>query len=487
MPYRPSLLALALIGLTPGLGAQGTPAPVVAAPSPQVAYQGRLTEAGLPVTGVRSFTFAILDSQGTELWTSGPQNVAVNTGLYATVLGGTGMPAIPASLLATPGLRLRVGINGVALTPDTDLVPALQARSAFEFSGPLAGDVTGTQNATMVLRLNGIPLDPTAPAAGQALVFNGSSWSPSTAAGPMGPAGPQGPIGPIGSTGAQGPQGLAGPMGPTGPQGPAGAIGPQGPAGANGRTLLNGTGLPAAALGTDGDFYLDLATSVLYGPKGLVTTGLWPVTGTSLVGPAGPQGPAGPAGPVGAMGPQGPIGLTGATGAQGTAGPAGPAGPQGLTGPAGATGAAGPQGLTGATGPQGATGATGLAGPMGLTGPQGAQGPAGPMPPPITTLPLGYTQSGSVQALGLHYIIALVGIYPSFGGGGGSYPQQIIGEVRLWAGTMPPDGWAFCQGQLLAISTNTALFSLLGTTWGGDGMTTFALPNLRATVPMEPK
>jgi microcystin-dependent protein len=109
------------------------------------------------------------------------------------------------------------------------------------------------------------------------------------------------------------------------------------------------------------------------------------------------------------------------------------------------------------------------------------------MPPPITTIPLGSTQSGSVQALGLHYIIALVGIYPSFGGGGGGYTGQIIGEVRLWAGAMAPDGWAFCQGQLLAINTNTALFSLLGTTWGGDGVTSFALPNLRATVPMEPK
>ena len=62
----------------------------------------------------------------------------------------------------------------------------------------------------------------------------------------------------------------------------------------------------------------------------------------------------------------------------------------------------------------------------------------------------------------------------------GSYAQDaFIGEVRLFAGNFAPRGWAFCDGQLLPISQNTALFSLLGTTYGGDGRTTFGLPDLR--------
>ena len=52
-----------------------------------------------------------------------------------------------------------------------------------------------------------------------------------------------------------------------------------------------------------------------------------------------------------------------------------------------------------------------------------------------------------------------------------------IGEVRLFAGNFEPRNWAFCHGQLIAIRQNTALFSILGTTYGGDGINTFALPN----------
>jgi len=59
-----------------------------------------------------------------------------------------------------------------------------------------------------------------------------------------------------------------------------------------------------------------------------------------------------------------------------------------------------------------------------------------------------------------------------------------IGEIRLFAGNFPPAGWAFCQGQLLPISENETLFQLIGTTYGGDGENTFALPDLRGRVPM---
>lgn len=60
--------------------------------------------------------------------------------------------------------------------------------------------------------------------------------------------------------------------------------------------------------------------------------------------------------------------------------------------------------------------------------------------------------------------------------------DPFLGEIRLMGGTYPPKGWAFCNGQILAINTNQALFSLLGTTYGGDGRTTFALPDLRSRV-----
>src|ERR1700681_4642089 len=59
-----------------------------------------------------------------------------------------------------------------------------------------------------------------------------------------------------------------------------------------------------------------------------------------------------------------------------------------------------------------------------------------------------------------------------------------LAEIRLVSFNYPPKGWAFCNGQLLAINQNQALFSLLGTTYGGNGTTTFALPNLQGKIPM---
>jgi len=62
--------------------------------------------------------------------------------------------------------------------------------------------------------------------------------------------------------------------------------------------------------------------------------------------------------------------------------------------------------------------------------------------------------------------------------------EPFMGEIKMFAGDFPPRGWAFCDGQLLAISQNQALFSLLGTNFGGDGRTTFALPDLRDRTPI---
>lgn len=259
--------------------------------------------------------------------------------------------------------------------------------------------------------------------------------------GPIGPAGPDGPAG-IGSAWLQGEAApgeefgsdgdfyldtetgdIYGPKadgewgsvifniaeGQQGPAGPAGGVGPAGAAGVDGRTLLSGTSAPGSGTGADGDFFINTAASIIYGPK---AAGVWPA-GVSLIGPAGATGATGSAGSSGddgrevelqtsathvqwryvgdstwtnllplseITGPQGAAGAAGATGATGAQGPAGPAGANGqnielqtsathiqwrvvgavswidlvtlasLTGPAGATGPQGPQGIQGPAG-----------------------------------------------------------------------------------------------------------------------------------------
>jgi len=114
---------------------------------------------------------------------------------------------------------------------------------------------------------------------------------------------------------------------------------------------------------------------------------------------------------------------------------------------------------------------------------------------PPTTLRTGNTGGGgahtNVQPYQvLNYIISLYGVYPSRSSaevqtegeplaavGGG---DPFVGEIALFAGNFAPRGWAFCDGQLLQVSQNDALFSLLGTLYGGDGRTTFGLPDLRS-------
>ena len=134
------------------------------------------------------------------------------------------------------------------------------------------------------------------------------------------------------------------------------------------------------------------------------------------------------------------VSAVGATGAPGPAGPAGPTGPQGQPGAQGATG---PQGVPG---PQG---------PMGATGPQGPQGVPGP----------------GADLLGTDTSIAVAG----------RGTECTLGEVWLTAGSVASGVPA--AGQVLSIAQNTALFSLLGTTYGGNGTTTFQLPDLRQEAP----
>ena len=80
--------------------------------------------------------------------------------------------------------------------------------------------------------------------------------------------------------------------------------------------------------------------------------------------------------------------------------------------------------------------------------------------------------------------LLLIGLFAILSFGKTKAQDSIIGEIRMFAGNFAPTGWAFCQGQLLPIAQNQALFSLLGTTYGGDGRTTFALPDLRGRVPV---
>lgn len=146
-------------------------------------------------------------------------------------------------------------------------------------------------------------------------------------------------------------------------------------------TVLNGTGAPAASLGSNGDFYIDKKSFNMYGPK---ANGHWPLP-VSLRGPIGLMGPVGLSGKVvtaagGVI--AGERGATGAKGETGTAGPSGPSGTPGAVGPIGLTGApgsAGPAGSPGSSGAgsPGATGATGATGPVGPTGPVGATGASG--------------------------------------------------------------------------------------------------------------
>jgi microcystin-dependent protein len=249
-----------------------------------------------------------------------------------------------------------------------------------------------------------------------------------------------------------------GQKGDPGVQGPQGGPGPAGPQGA--------TGAP--------------------GPKG--DTG-----SIGLQGPKGDTGATGSAGPQGATGPKGDAGATGATGPQGPAGSTGSQGPVGATGPQGQMGATGSQGSAGNAG---ATGATGPEGPIGVTGATGPQGtPGGPLPNGtvagqleqwngnswVATLPtpVALTASNMQPYLTVNYIIAAEGIFPSRSG-----LDPFVGEIEMFAGNFAPIGWFTCDGQLIAIQQNTALFSILGTTFGGNGTTTFALPDLRGRVPM---
>ena len=201
----PTALILGLSILTPGaIAAQ-------AVTTPEIPYQGLLLQGGAAAAGSHNFLFKILDSTGTNtLYQSGTVALKVNNqGLYSVVLGDASMNPIPATLPAQGNLQLQVTIDGQLMSPNDLVRPAFQALSAQAVTGPFQGDVTGTQGAMVVNSIQGLPLDfkTTVPALGDALLFNGKTWTPGVATGQPGPAGPAGP------TGATGPAGPAGPSG----------------------------------------------------------------------------------------------------------------------------------------------------------------------------------------------------------------------------------------------------------------------------------
>jgi hypothetical protein len=283
---------------------------------------------------------------------------------------------------------------------------------------------------------------------------------PSTAiTGPAGPVGPQGAKGDAGMTGAAGATGSAGAVGPAGAVGAAGAAGQAGTSGATGVTGATGAAGLAGAQGPKGD-------PGASGPSGL----------KGDVGLTGPAGPAGVAGAIGVVGAVGRAGATGAAGAGGAAGSAGAPGAAGLAGAAGARGGAGPAGAAGAVGVSGLVGATGAAGAFGPNGPAGDRGATGLTGPQGTTGPGGLRGPAGPAALQ-----GLLGIASNYGATAGNGAECTLGEITLFAGTV--GNGVPADGRLLPVNEADALFNLYGTTFGGDGVQSFALPNLRSVTP----
>jgi microcystin-dependent protein len=97
-----------------------------------------------------------------------------------------------------------------------------------------------------------------------------------------------------------------------------------------------------------------------------------------------------------------------------------------------------------------------------------------------TTGDIGFRKGNA--AVGLNYIICIQGEYPSENPPPAAGP--ILGEIKLVCGNVAPYGWVFCNGQLMAVNLHMNLFTLIGTTYGGNGVTTFQLPDMRNTVPV---
>ena len=116
-------------------------------------------------------------------------------------------------------------------------------------------------------------------------------------------------------------------------------------------------------------------------------------------------------------------------------------------------------------------------GPQGVAGELGPEGPMGPSAAATAAAGGGVEHNNLPPSNTLSCLVATTGVFPSVTGAQAEAP--ILGQIRWFAGTFAPRGWEFCDGQLLSIAANSALFAIIGTLYGGDGVTTFALPDLR--------
>ena len=436
-------------------------------------------------------------------WGGGPKYLQVETdltgGVNFTDMGTSQLLSVPYALYAQNGGGGATGPTGA------DGVQGLQgpqgatgAQGPQGIQGATGADgaqglqgVQGTTGADGPQGIQGITgaVGPQGLQGLQGATGNDGSQGPQGiqgATGATGPQGIQGVTGANGLTGATGPQGVTGAdgsQGPQGPQGATGADGPQGPQGIQGATGADG---PQGIQGIQG-------ITGAVGPQGL--QGIQGVTGAD--GPQGIQGVAGAAGPQGLQGLQGVTGADGPQGPQGDQGATGPQGSQGIQGATGNTGAQGiqgVQGIAGNTGATGPTGSTGLQGPTGANGATGAGVPAGVNAGDMIvydgtnwvakSLATGITGSSvpfnNMQPyLTVNFCIARQGIFPSRNG-----DSPFLGEIEMFAFDFEPRGWGYCNGQLVSIAQESALFALVGTYYGGNGQTTFGLPDLRGRVPM---
>ena len=233
-------------------------------------------------------------------------------------------------------------------------------------------------------------------------------------------------------------------------------------------TILSGSGVPAKTLGIDGDFYIDIKSANLYGPK---TKGAWKLA-TSLrsvdtrdlsLPASGTDGAAGAKGATGDRGLTGASGSNGATGATGDRGPTGLTGASGSTGATGLTGASGSTGAMGATGLKGDSGAAGAAGVTGLTGSAGAAGSAGITGAKGDTGLTGLTgTNGAAGSNGSPGVKGDTGLTGSAGAAGGTGATgsagisnsyfQAISNFTLNAGT---DGASVNSGDFITLDANS--------------------------------
>ncbi len=166
----------------------------------------------------------------------------------------------------------------------------------------------------------------------QVVSGTGASFGLNESSGEPGAAGPAGATGPAGPEGARGPQGERGENGTNGTNGADGTDGTSGVNGADGidgNSILNGTGAPQDAVGSNGDFYIDVVAGKIYGPK---AAGQWPAEGVSLIGPAGADGQNGQDGADGQNGADGSDGQDGTDGVDGNSILSGEGAPEGSAG-----------------------------------------------------------------------------------------------------------------------------------------------------------